>query len=134
MPFNLGTVTWGGLDCPFSPGTIVQKVGFTTATVVPAALSFAKIDVSATALDQNGEKAVRVHLQKESTEVGRPREQLRGYKALAGHRILSEQESAAIDAEEIAFALPNFTAFVVDQRLAWVAVPPFNPKHPRRRL
>ncbi len=23
--------------------------------------------------------------------------------------------------------MPNFTAFVVDQRLAWVAVPPFNP-------
>merc|ERR1712000_747657 len=49
LPLNLGTVTWGGLDCPVSPGMIVQKVGFTTAAVVPAAL--AKADVTATALD-----------------------------------------------------------------------------------
>ena len=58
LPFNLGTVTWDGLDCPVSPGAIVQKVGFTTAAVVPAAL--AKADMKAV--------CVTIYLQKESIE------------------------------------------------------------------
>merc|ERR1712232_375385 len=45
---------------------LTQKVGFTTASVVPAAL--AKADIQATAVDQNGEKAacISAHLQRES--------------------------------------------------------------------
>merc|ERR1712224_695871 len=31
LPLNIGTVSWGGLDCPVSPGTLTQKVGFSTA-------------------------------------------------------------------------------------------------------
>merc|ERR1712072_517354 len=69
LPLGLGTVSWGGLDCPVAAGSITQKVGFTTSSVVPAAL--AKADVSATALDMNGEKAVCVtaHLQRASIGV-----------------------------------------------------------------
>merc|ERR1711877_42116 len=30
LPLNLGTVSWGGLDCPVSPGKLTQTVAFTT--------------------------------------------------------------------------------------------------------
>merc|ERR1719213_621965 len=66
LPLNIGTVTWGGLDCPVAAGTLTQKVGFTTASVVPATL--VKADIVATAVDQNNEKAacISAHLQRES--------------------------------------------------------------------
>merc|ERR1712160_121379 len=66
---GLGTVSWGGLDCPVAAGAITQSIGFATSSIVPAAL--AKADISTTALDQNGKKAVCVtaHLAREfSTE------------------------------------------------------------------
>merc|ERR1712032_1673638 len=65
LPLNLGTVSWGGLDCPVAAGSITQSIGFTTSSAVPAAL--AQADISATALDQDGNKAICVtaHLARE---------------------------------------------------------------------
>merc|ERR1712232_1545730 len=65
LPLGIGSVSWGGLDCPVAAGTITQKVGFTTAAAVPASL--AKVDVAASAVDQNGDKAICVsaHLERE---------------------------------------------------------------------
>merc|ERR1712039_25203 len=69
LPLGLGTVSWGGLDCPVSPGTLTQKVGYTTKSIIPAAL--AKADISASAVDQNGDKAacITAHLQRESSDL-----------------------------------------------------------------
>jgi len=69
LPLNLGSVSWGGLSCPVAAGPITVPAAFTISAVVPATL--AKADVSASAVDQNGEKAVCVtaHLQKEVTGV-----------------------------------------------------------------
>merc|ERR1712166_327573 len=69
LPLGLGTVSWGGLDCPVAAGAITQSIGFTTSSIVPAAL--AKADISASAMDQDGNKAICVtaHLAREfSTE------------------------------------------------------------------
>merc|ERR1712029_483882 len=67
LPLNIGTVSWGGLDCPVSPGTLTQKVGFTTSAVIPASL--AKADISVSAVDQNGAKAacITAHLERQSS-------------------------------------------------------------------
>merc|ERR1711862_176667 len=68
LPLGIGTVSWGGLDCPVAAGTLTQKVGYTTASVVPAKLATA--DIEATAIDQNGDKAacITAHLERESSE------------------------------------------------------------------
>merc|ERR1712029_1078416 len=67
LPLNIGTVSWGGLDCPVSPGTLTQKVSFTTKSVIPASL--AKADISVSAVDQNGAKAacITAHLERQSS-------------------------------------------------------------------
>merc|ERR1712232_1123567 len=69
LPLNLGTVSWAGLDCPVAAGTLSAGVGFTMASSVPAAL--AKADVSVSATDQNGDKAVcmTAHMAREFTGV-----------------------------------------------------------------
>merc|ERR1712166_248406 len=64
LPLNLGTVSWGGLDCPVAAGAVTNKIGFTQSSLVPTSLATA--DVTASALDMNGEPAlcVTAHLQR----------------------------------------------------------------------
>merc|ERR1712166_1509250 len=66
LPLGLGSVSWAGLDCPVAAGTVTASFGFTTSSVIPAALATADIDVSAT--EQNGETAlcISAHLERES--------------------------------------------------------------------
>ena len=57
LPPNLGTSTWRALTCPVDPGTINTAIDFTTSLIIPVAL--AKADVTTSAVDQDGENAVR---------------------------------------------------------------------------
>merc|ERR1711879_860464 len=69
LPLNLGTVSWAGMDCPVAAGTLSAGVGFTMAASVPAAL--AKADVSVSAIDHSGDKALcmTAHMARELTGV-----------------------------------------------------------------
>ena len=69
LPLNLGTVSWGGLDCPVAAGPVTNKISFTLSSLVPPSLATA--DIQASALDMNGEPALCVtsHLQRASNAV-----------------------------------------------------------------
>jgi hypothetical protein len=67
MPLGLGTVSWGGMDCPVAVGPSTVSMGVHMSGALPASL--AKADLTLTAIDQDGEQAVCVntHLEKEAT-------------------------------------------------------------------
>merc|ERR1712000_80072 len=66
LPLGMGTVTWQGMKCPVSAGTLSVPIGFSMSSSIPASLATA--DVSATATATNGDKllCMSVHLAKES--------------------------------------------------------------------
>jgi hypothetical protein len=65
LPLNMGTVTWQGLDCPVSTGTVTVPIGFQMSSAIPASLASA--DVSAKGTSTNGDKllCMDVHLAKQ---------------------------------------------------------------------
>jgi len=56
LPLNLGSVTWGGLECPVAAGTLSVPIGVKFSSLVPAAL--AKGTVAASATTSTGDKLV----------------------------------------------------------------------------
>jgi len=67
IPLGLGTVTWGGLDCPVAPGNLTQTVTFTTAAIIPSSL--ARVDISSSAVDQDGEEVNCLHTHLDPTSL-----------------------------------------------------------------
>merc|ERR1711862_801315 len=69
LPLGIGSVSWLGLACPVAAGSITHNIGFETKSIIPSSL--AKVDIAASATDQNGADAlcVNAHLQKQSDEL-----------------------------------------------------------------
>merc|ERR1711990_471797 len=66
LPLGLGSVSWGGMDCPVAAGTMTVPLGLSLSASIPASLASGTIAATATADTGDSLVCINAQMQKQS--------------------------------------------------------------------